>query len=42
MIVETFASEQERRRIALTFGYNLPFDSRDPKEFIKYTDYLEC
>jgi len=42
MVVDTFASEQVRRRVALNFGYDLPFHGRDPKEFFESTDYIEC
>jgi hypothetical protein len=38
MVVDTFVSEQDRCRIASTFGYNLPYNSRDPK---KLTDYMK-
>lgn len=39
MVVDTFASEQDRRRIALTYGHDLPNNSRDPKEL---TYYIKC
>ncbi|CAB5361342.1 hypothetical protein RhiirA1_427267 [Rhizophagus irregularis] len=41
MVVETFVREQDRRRMALTFGYDLPFGSRDPKKLFELTDYME-
>ncbi|GBC51623.1 uncharacterized protein OCT59_019574 [Rhizophagus irregularis] len=41
MVVETFVREQDRRRMALTFGYDLPFGSRDPKRLFELTDYME-
>src|SRR5207244_826925 len=34
MVVDTFASEQVRRRVALFVGYRLPIDGHEPKQLI--------
>jgi hypothetical protein len=41
MVVEMFVRKQDRWRMAFTFGYDLPFDSRDPKKLFELTDYME-
>jgi len=38
IVVDTFANEQVRRRVASTYGYELPVDSRDP---IKLDCYIK-
>ena len=38
MVVDTFANGQVRRRVASTYGYELPIDSRDP---IKLDCYIK-
>ncbi|CAB4392247.1 unnamed protein product [Rhizophagus irregularis] len=41
IVVETFVKEQDRWRMAFTFGYDLPFGSRNPKKLFELTDYIE-
>ena len=41
MVIDTFVNEQDRRKIALSFGYDLSYDSCNPKELIEVTNYME-